>query len=192
MIEILTKLYSADYADYDDDDDEKWRSKWCPPISSLSHLAPLYISSLAPLTRRLLHTAVELNTAAQCRGVNTFPPLLLAPLLGSAPLLSSRSAASQTWNTQARNSGVAWGGVWEGRLTHLFPVSTTNCTCGVDVLLSDLICSPLKLVIVFNCQTVELDPTGQPAPVSWWFDPLQELVVLDYELIIDRRTAADV
>ena len=118
--------------------------------------------------------------------------LHLAALLGSAPLLSSRSAASQTWNTQARNSGVAWGGVWEGRLTHLFPAVQPNCTCGVDVLLSDLICSPLKLVIVFNCQTVELDPTGQPAPVSWWFDPLQELVVLDYELIIDRRTAADV
>ena len=78
------------------------------------------ISVLAPLARRLLHTAVELFRAAQYMGVGTSPCLSLAPLLGSAPLLSSRSAESQAWHQQARDSGVTWGGVWEGRLPHLF------------------------------------------------------------------------
>ena len=86
--------------------------KKCPPISVL-----------APLARRLLHTVVELYAAAQYRGVATVPSSSLAPLLGSAPLLNSRSAESQTWNQQARHSGVTWGGVWEGSLPHLF-VST--------------------------------------------------------------------
>ena len=71
-------------------------------------------SIMAPFARRLLHTAVELSQAAKYRGVVTSPSQSLAALFGSAPLLSSRRAESQASKKQARNSGVAWGGVWEG------------------------------------------------------------------------------
>ena len=54
-------------------------------------------------------------------------------------------------------------------MPHLFEPSIINCTCGVDVLLVDLSCSPLKLVVVFTCETVELDrSTAQFAGAAKW------------------------
>ena len=83
----------------------------------------------------------------------------------------SRSAESQALNWQARYSGVIWGGVWKGNLPHLFGISSIIRTCGVDVLLVDLICSLLKIVIVFQCQPVELNPISQePAGAIWCLD----------------------
>ena len=94
----------------------------------------------------------------------------MAGRLGSAPLLSSSSADSQDSESQARNSGVAWGGEGVGRLTHLFAQSTIKCTSGVDDLLSDLRFSPFEFVL--QSKTVEFQRARQ-GPVGegkWWLD----------------------
>ena len=83
-----------------------WSTKCSPP-------PPVSRSVLAPLARRILTTAVQLLSTARHRGLLA-PYSSLATLLGSAPLLRSRSADFSALKKQARKSGVTWGGVWEG------------------------------------------------------------------------------
>ena len=81
---------------------------------------PVSRSCLAPLARRLLTTSVEPRKTAQCKGVtHTLSFSSFAALLGSAPLLRSKSAALSSSRKQARNSGVTCqggggGGGWAG------------------------------------------------------------------------------
>ena len=71
---------------------------------------PVSRSCLAPLARSLLTTSVDPLDAAQDRGVDTSSSSSIAALLGSAPLLRSKSAALDLPKKHARNSGVTLGG----------------------------------------------------------------------------------
>ena len=71
---------------------------------------PVSRSCLAPLARRLLTTSVDPCKDAMYRGVTVCPSSSSAALLGSAPLLRSKSAALEFPKKHARNSGVTWGG----------------------------------------------------------------------------------
>ena len=62
-------------------------------------------SCLAPLARRLRHTAGLLLKAALCRGEETTLPYL-DTMLGSAPRLRRRRAELVAVSMQARYSGV--------------------------------------------------------------------------------------
>ena len=68
------------------------------------HVEPA-ASWLAPLARRLRHTAGLLFQAALCRGEETTLPYL-DTMLGSAPRLRRRRAELVALSEQARNSGV--------------------------------------------------------------------------------------
>ena len=134
-------------------DDER-SQKFCPPLSSL---APCFNSSFTVSNDPLL--------AASQIGVVKDSVLSIAGLFGSAPLLSSNSAGSQDPSQQAIHSGVAWGGEGAGRLTHLFEVYT-NCTSGVDDLLSELGFSPFEFVL--RSKTVEFQRARQPPGEAPW------------------------
>ena len=71
---------------------------------------PVSRSCLAPLARSLLTTSVDPLDAAQDRGVDTSSSSSIAALLGSAPLLRSKSAALDLPKKHARNSGVTCRG----------------------------------------------------------------------------------
>ena len=79
---------------------------------------PASYSWLASFARRPRHTV--LLSAAQCRGEenHTLPLLFrLGTMLGSAPRLRRRRAELVALKSQAKNSGVSWGGEG-GRVAH--------------------------------------------------------------------------
>ena len=133
---------------------------------------------LAPLARRLRHTAGLFWKAATCRGeeatfpgyLATLPSLYLGTMLGSAPMLRRRRAELVALKSQARYSGVTWEGEGgrEG-LTHIAVVF--SWTLGIDDLLVQLLATSLQLVVVFHNKAVELRSVGErPCSAVWCLD----------------------
>ena len=88
-----------------------------------SSLPPLSRSCLACFRRRLFTTSVDPRQTAWDSGVTQAgrrgATVCFAALLGSAPLLRSKSAALSALTLHARNSGVTCGGGEGGWLTSL-------------------------------------------------------------------------
>ena len=124
-------------------------------------------SCVAPLARRLRHTAGLLLKAAPCRGeMCKLPSLHLGTMLGSAPRLRRRRAELVALKSQASHSGVTWGGEGGRWLTHLVAVS--YWTLCIDDLLVQLLGTSLQLVVVFHNKAVELQSVGEIKYVTIW------------------------